>query len=106
MVLTQFILDPLFFGIPDKQKLWKVKNGLAKYVKCGRSYQYVNICYRLKCLFGRIEGGGGRLEPSFELREGGWGKGGGLSKSVKRGKFVTKIFLSDVEWSSKNLDVC
>ena len=42
-------------------------------------------------------GGGGRLEPSFELREGGWGKGGGLSKSVKRGKFVTKIFLSDVE---------
>ena len=58
MVLIQFILDPLFFGIPDKQKLWKVKNGLAKYVKCGRSYQYVNICYRLKCLFGRIEGGG------------------------------------------------
>ena len=34
-----------------------------------------------------------------------WGVGGGgLSQSVKKGKFVTKIFLSDiVEWSSKNL---
>ena len=29
---------------------------------------------------------------------------GGLSESIKRGKFVTKIFFSDnVEWSSKNL---
>ena len=46
---------------------------------------------------GSLKRGGVRLEPSFELREGGWGKGGGLSKSVKRGKFVTKIFLSDVE---------
>ena len=45
----------------------------------------------------------GGLEPSYELREWGWGRGGGLRKSVKKGKFVTKIFLSDVEWSSKNL---
>ena len=32
------------------------------------------------------------------------GGGGGLSQSVKKGKFVTKIFFSDiVEWNSKNL---
>ena len=31
------------------------------------------------------------------------GEGGGLSESVQKGEFETKIFLSDVEWSSKNL---
>ena len=31
------------------------------------------------------------------------GGGQGLSESVKKGKFVTKIFFADiVEWSSKN----
>ena len=30
------------------------------------------------------------------------GRGGGLSESVKKGKFVTKIFFPDVVWSSKN----
>ena len=39
----------------------------------------------------------GGLETPYGLREGGSGRGGGLSKSVKKGKFVTKIFLSDVE---------
>ena len=39
----------------------------------------------------------GGLEPPYELREGGWGRGDGLSESIKKGKFVTKIFLSDVE---------
>ena len=41
---------------------------------------------------GRMGGGGGG--------PGGWV----LSESVKKGKFVTKMFFSDnVEWSSKNL---
>ena len=39
----------------------------------------------------------GRLEPPYELRKEGWGRGGGLSESIKKEKFVTKIFLSDVE---------
>ena len=32
------------------------------------------------------------------------GRGGGLSESVKKGKFMTKIFFSNnAEWSFKNL---
>ena len=37
------------------------------------------------------------MKPHYELKEGGWGRDDALSGSVKKGKFVTKIFLSDVE---------
>ena len=46
---------------------------------------------------GFLKKGGGGMKPHYELKEGGWGRDDGLSGSVKKGKFVTKIFLSDVE---------
>ena len=37
------------------------------------------------------------LQTRGGMEGGGWAGGGGLSESVKKGKFVIKIFLSDVE---------
>ena len=42
----------LFFWITRQTKIMKGEKCTTKYVKCGRSYQYVNICCRLKCFFG------------------------------------------------------
>ena len=46
---------------------------------------------------GALKRGRGWNPLTNEGRSGGWGRGGGLSESVKKGKLVTKIFLSDVD---------
>ena len=59
--------------------------------------------YYLSCMVINVKK---RQQKTFVLLSGlrrlmGWGEG--LSESLRKGKFVTKMFFPDAEWSSKNL---